>query len=45
LKTPEGLAAFLVAFFVFLVLASAVGGALGGAFLSRGGQRQGPFSS
>jgi zinc ribbon protein len=45
LKTPEGVAAFLLGLFIFLVLASAVGGALGGAFLSRGGRRQGPFSS
>ncbi len=45
LKTPEGVAAFLLGLFVFLVFASAVGGALGGAFLNRRGRRQGPFSS
>lgn len=45
LKTPEGLLAFLLGLLAFLVLASAVGGALGSAFLSRGGRRQGPFSS
>jgi hypothetical protein len=45
LKTPEGLAAFLLGLCVFLVLSSAVGGALGGAALSRRGRRQGPFSS
>jgi hypothetical protein len=44
LKTPEGLAAWLVGLFVFLIVASAIGGALGGALLSRRG-RQGPFSS
>jgi len=44
LKTPEGLAAWLVGLFLFLIIASAVGGALGGALLSRRG-RQGPFSS
>jgi hypothetical protein len=44
LKTPEGLAAFLLGLFVFLVFTSAVGGALGGAILSRRGRRQGPFS-
>jgi len=43
LKTPGGLAAWLISVFVFLILASAVGGALGGAILSRRG-RQGPFS-
>jgi hypothetical protein len=44
LKTPEGLAAWLVGLFLFLILASAVGGALGGVLLSRRG-RHGPFSS
>ena len=45
LKTPEGLVAFLLGLLAFLVLASAVGGALGSVFLSRGGRRHGPFSS
>ena len=42
LKTPEGLAAWLIGLFVFLILASAIGGALGGGILSRRGR--GPFS-
>jgi hypothetical protein len=37
LKTPEGLAAWLIGIFLFLVVASAVGGALGGVFLRRRG--------
>ena len=44
LKTPEGLTAWLIGLFLFLVIASALGGALGGGVLSRRG-RQGPFSS
>jgi hypothetical protein len=45
LKTPEGLAAWLAGLFVFLIVAAAIGGALGGAFLSRRGAGRGPFSS
>ena len=45
LKTPQGLTAFLLGLAVFLIMASAVGGALGGALLSRGGRGQRPFSS
>lgn len=44
LKTPGGLSAWLVGFCLFLILVSAVGGALGGAFLSRRGRRPRPFS-
>jgi len=44
LKTPEGLALWLVCLFFLLIIASAIGGALGGAVLSRRG-RQGPFNS
>jgi zinc-ribbon domain len=44
LKTPEGLAAWLIGLFFFLLLASAIGGALGGRVLSRRG-RHGPFPS
>lgn len=38
LKTPDGLAAWLAGLFLFLIVASAVGGALGGAFLRRRGR-------
>jgi len=36
LKTPAGLATWLICLFLFLIAASAVGGALAGAFLGRG---------
>jgi hypothetical protein len=44
LKSPEGLAAWLVGLLLFLIVASAVGGALGSVFVNRRG-RQGPLSS
>jgi hypothetical protein len=44
LKTPQGVAEALLWVFFFSIAASAVGGALGGAFLGRN-RRKGPFSS
>jgi hypothetical protein len=44
LKTPEGVVAWLVGLFFFVIIASAVGGALGSVFVNRRG-RQGPLSS
>jgi hypothetical protein len=35
LKTPTGLAGWLICLFLFLIVASALGGALAGAFLGR----------
>jgi hypothetical protein len=45
LKTPQGVAAFLVWLFFFSIAASAIGGALGGAVLARNRRRKGPFPS
>ena len=43
LKTPEGVAAWLVGLLLFLIVAAAVGGALGGMLVGRRGRRHGPL--